>query len=105
MDFKHQEATARGIKILLKKTGRKLRARICIYLITIFIKKPFGYMEDVLVDENMRGHGIGSQIINEVISEAKKQGCYKLICTSRHAKENVHKLYEKLGFKKSRIGI
>ena len=99
MDFKHQEATARGIKIFIEENGKEI-ARAYLYIFNNDLhKEPFGYMEDVLVDENMRGHGIGSQIINEVISEAKKQGCYKLICTSRHAKENVHKLYEKLGFK------
>ena len=34
-----------------------------------------------------------------LIEEAKNQGCYKLICTSRNSKPRVHSLYEKIGFK------
>lgn len=63
-------------------------------------KGPFGLLEDVFVDEELRGQGIGTKIINDVIAQAKKIGCYKIVATSRFERENVHKLYEKLGFEK-----
>jgi GNAT superfamily N-acetyltransferase len=46
----------------------------------------------------MRGQGIGTELLNQVIQEAKKQGCYKLIATSRYGRDQVHKMYEKIGF-------
>lgn len=61
--------------------------------------EPFGFLEGVFVEENFRGKGIGTALVKEIIDEAKKQGCYKLICTSRHENGSVHKLYERLGFK------
>lgn len=48
-------------------------------------QKPYGLLEDVFVEEEHRSKGIG---------------CYKLIATSRFERENVHQLYENLGFKK-----
>jgi GNAT superfamily N-acetyltransferase len=59
----------------------------------------FGLMEDVFVSEECRGQGVGSELVKELIDEAKKQGCYKLIACSRNAKPKVHDLYLKLGFK------
>jgi GNAT superfamily N-acetyltransferase len=62
--------------------------------------KPYGLLEDVFVEEEYRGKGIGKELVKKVIEKAKELGCYKLIATSRFGRENVHQLYENLGFKK-----
>lgn len=62
-------------------------------------KEPFGFIEDVFVDEVLRGNGIGTKLVNRLIEEARKLGCYKLICCNKNGKYKVHKLYLKLGFK------
>lgn len=62
-------------------------------------EEPFGLLEDVFVEEEFRGQGLGTQLTKAVIEGAKKHNCYKLICTSRHSKIEVHKLYQRLGFK------
>jgi GNAT superfamily N-acetyltransferase len=56
-------------------------------------------LEDVYVDEAVRGSGLGTEIVNAVIVEAKNHGCYKLVATSRYARPKVHELYMRLGFK------
>lgn len=61
--------------------------------------EPFGFIENLFVKEESRGKGTGSALIKEVIEEAKKLKCYKIICTSRNSKPEVHELYLKLGFK------
>lgn len=61
-------------------------------------EEPYGLLEDVFVDEAHRGKGIGSELVKYVIEEAKKQGCYKLIATSRFEREDVHEWYKRLGF-------
>ena len=60
--------------------------------------EPFGLLEDVFVDDNMRGQGIGTDLIKKVIKAAEEAGCYKLIATSRKERSKVHELYERLGF-------
>lgn len=61
-------------------------------------KKPFGFLEDVFIDESFRGQGIGTKLLNEIIEEAKRNECYKIVATSRHSRDRVHKLYKRLGF-------
>ncbi|KKW42612.1 MAG: hypothetical protein UY92_C0005G0034 [Candidatus Magasanikbacteria bacterium GW2011_GWA2_56_11] len=60
--------------------------------------EPYGLMENVYVEREHRGKGIGTKLVELVISEAKERGCYKLLATSRHGKPEVHTLYERFGF-------
>ncbi len=81
--------------------GKKKLGRAFLYLIKNDLhKRPYGLMEDVFVDEKMRGHGLGSRLIKDIFKEAKKRKCYKLIATSRMDRPKVHKLYTRFGFKK-----
>lgn len=59
---------------------------------------PFGLLEDVFVGSDMRGQGVGSELVRKVIAAAKEADCYKLIATSRTKRQKVHDLYIKLGF-------
>lgn len=60
--------------------------------------EPFGLLEDVFVGGDMRGRGVGSELVKTVVAAAKEAGCYKLIATSRAERHKVHELYLKLGF-------
>lgn len=62
-------------------------------------QEPFGFLENVYVEQEYRGQGLGTELVKRVIEEAKKQGCYKLIGTSRNSKPEVHAFYEQSGFK------
>lgn len=61
--------------------------------------KPFGLLEDVFVAEDKRGKGYGLLIVKQVIFEARRRDCYKLIATSRNSREGIHEFYRGLGFK------
>lgn len=61
-------------------------------------KEPYGLLEDVFVDPPHRGQGIGQQLVEAVIGEAKARGCYKLIGMSRNERDPVHAWYQSLGF-------
>lgn len=54
-----------------------------------------GHIEDIVVNEDFRGLGIGYKIIKHLVNQAKKNGCYKV---SLSCKENNIKFYEKCGF-------
>ena len=98
MEILTKEIKANGIKLFMKKGNREI-ARTYLYLLKNDLhKEPFGFLEDVFVDEEFRGEGLGTTIVTAAIEEAKKQKCYKLICTSRYTKPKVHELYMKLGF-------
>jgi len=98
MEIKKSNVTAKGVKLTIQEEGKEI-ARASLYMIKNDLHKtPFGLLEDVFVDETKHGEGIGTTLVKEAIEEAKKQKCYKLICTSRYEKPKVHELYLKLGF-------
>ncbi len=99
MDIERKEIHASGVKLFATQGGKEV-ARAYLYLMRNDLHgAPFGFMEDVFVDESLRGQGIGTEILNELIAEARRRGCYKLIGTSRYERPKVHALYERLGFR------
>ena len=58
----------------------------------------FGLLEDVSVDESVRGRGHATALVRHVMEEARRRKCYKLIATSRDERTRVHDLYRRLGF-------
>ena len=54
------------------------------------------HIEDVVIDNQFNGKGLGKQIINELINFAKSNNCYKVIL---NCNENNIKFYEKCGMK------
>jgi ribosomal protein S18 acetylase RimI-like enzyme len=57
-------------------------------------------IEDVVVDEDRRGLGVGSALVNEALAEAKARGARHVDLTSRPARVAANRLYMRLGFVK-----
>jgi GNAT superfamily N-acetyltransferase len=99
MQISHKNINVQGIRVSVKE-GNKEIGRAFLYILKNNLKKkPFGYLEDLFVDERFRRQGIGTKIIKEVINLARENNCYKIVATARYANENVHRLYKRLGFK------
>ncbi|PIN74310.1 GNAT family N-acetyltransferase [Candidatus Woesearchaeota archaeon CG10_big_fil_rev_8_21_14_0_10_45_16] len=95
-----QEISSKGIRLSLKVEGKEVgRARIYLIENDLDHDRPYALFEDLFVEEEARGFGYGSQLVNAAIDLAKKHGCYKIIGTSRHERKRVHQLYERFGFK------
>jgi N-acetylglutamate synthase-like GNAT family acetyltransferase len=60
------------------------------------------HLEDVVIDRDYRGQGVGEQLVRQAIETAKAQQCYKLMLTC-YAKTAVY--YEQFGFKQHDIGM
>jgi ribosomal protein S18 acetylase RimI-like enzyme len=63
-----------------------------------YVKKA--YLDDLIVDEAFRGHGLGSKLLQKAISLAKEKDAAYVDFTSRPRRIAGNTLYEKLGFKK-----
>jgi ribosomal protein S18 acetylase RimI-like enzyme len=59
-----------------------------------------GYIEDVVVDSNSRGKGIGKSLVNTAIQQAKDLDLEFVALTSRPERDIANKLYIGLGFQK-----
>jgi ribosomal protein S18 acetylase RimI-like enzyme len=56
------------------------------------------WIEDVVVDNEARGRGVGEALTTSAVSIAKQRGAKTVDLTSRQSRETAHRLYEKAGF-------
>ena len=56
-------------------------------------------IEAICVDKNIRGKGIGTNLLNYVSAWGKENDCTNLYLTVNEKNENAIKFYEKFGFK------
>ena len=63
------------------------------------------YIDDLCVDENLRGMHIGRQLYDYVLSYAKEQGCYNLTLNVWSCNESAVKFYEKCGLVPQKVGM
>ena len=63
------------------------------------------YIDDLCVDENCRGKGIGKAIYQEILRYAKMRKCYNVTLNVWACNENALKFYESLGLKPQKIGM
>ncbi|MBM7049582.1 MULTISPECIES: GNAT family N-acetyltransferase [Rhizobium] len=62
-------------------------------------------IEAVQTRGDLRGQGIGAQMINFCIAEAKGRGMRLVQLTSNAVRKDAHRFYERLGFKPSHLGF
>ncbi|MBJ7292673.1 MAG: GNAT family N-acetyltransferase [Ilumatobacteraceae bacterium] len=56
------------------------------------------WIEDVVVAESARGHGVGEALNTAAIAEARRRGAVTVELTSRPSRESANRLYQRLGF-------
>jgi len=71
-------------------------------LTLIIFRVPTGlraWIEDVVVDESMRGKGIGEGLTRAALELARELGVRTVDLTSRPTREAANRLYQRVGFK------
>lgn len=63
------------------------------------------YIDDLCVDENIRGHHIGTALYEYVLDYAKSAGCYNVTLNVWADNTSAVKFYEKIGLKVQKIGM
>ena len=57
------------------------------------------WIEDVVVDDAARGHGVGDQLNRFALDIARGKGAKTVDLTSRPSREAANRLYQRIGFK------
>lgn len=63
------------------------------------------YIDDLCVDENIRGKHIGSTLYNAVLDFARENDCYNVTLNVWTCNESAMKFYEKMGLAPQKIGM
>ncbi|MFM7253502.1 MAG: GNAT family N-acetyltransferase [Ilumatobacteraceae bacterium] len=56
------------------------------------------WIEDVVVDESARGHGVGEALNLAALEVARRRGAKTVDLTSRPSREAANRLYQRIGF-------
>lgn len=64
----------------------------------MFGRQPFGVIENVVVDEAVRGLGIGSGLMGYVEQLCRERGCFKIMLLSSSKRLRAHRFFAALGY-------
>jgi len=73
-------------------------ALIIICLDTMYRDRPFLVIENVVVDETVRGAGIGRRLLDAVDQVAVEAGATKVMLLSNAARAKAHRFFEACGY-------
>jgi ribosomal protein S18 acetylase RimI-like enzyme len=89
--------SAPAITLLVARTDEAITGTLTLAMFPI----PTGiraWIEDVVVDDAARGHGVGGALTSEALRIAKAAGARTVDLTSRPSRVAAGRLYERLGF-------
>jgi len=73
--------------------------------IPVMVERDFLWVDDLCVDENARGQGIGELLMEAVTSLARERGIEKIELNVVERNEGARKFYERLGYVTQRRGM
>ncbi len=62
--------------------------------------RPSAVVENVVVEPDRRGGGLGRAMMAHASDMCRKAGCYKLALSSNRRRTEAHRFYESLGFER-----
>ena len=63
------------------------------------------YIDDICVDENARGQGVGRALYDHILDYAREAGCYNVTLNVWSCNPGAMAFYEKLGLTPYRVGM
>jgi len=76
-------------------------AFLTLCLDAMFGSQPYGVLENVVVNETLRGKGIGSQLLAHAEEVCRARDCSKMMLMSTTTRESAHRFFEQQGFSSS----
>lgn len=67
------------------------------------LREPAGMIHDVVVDEAVRGQGIGSALVDAVCRALAARGAPRIVLWSAERNEGAQRLFERLSFRRTMI--
>ena len=67
--------------------------------------RPVAHVENVVVDEMLRGQHLGERLLRRAIEIARAAGCFRMELTSRKERHAAQRFYERVGFVPSHVGF
>jgi predicted N-acetyltransferase YhbS len=66
---------------------------------------PVGRISMMVVDEPLRGRGIGATLVRAAEDALRARGCYMVEVTSHVRRADAHRFYERLGYERTSVRL
>jgi ribosomal protein S18 acetylase RimI-like enzyme len=89
--------------LLAKDDGRVVgMLTLAVFLLPTGVR---AWIEDVVVDDDARGSGVASALVQAALDQADQQGARTVDLTSRPEREAANRLYLRLGFERRQTNV
>jgi GNAT superfamily N-acetyltransferase len=101
----------RGMRLLVAELGGSVVGTVTLALVPNLTHggRPWAQVENMVVEEDRRGTGVGRRLIEECLRIGHEAGCYKVQLQSgnqrREGRHDAHAFYAHLGFQPSSVGF
>jgi GNAT superfamily N-acetyltransferase len=92
---------ALGFILLAENEGTVVGMINILYTISTALGGRVGILEDMIIQPNERSTGLGSNLLQEALLLAKKNGCKRITLLTDYDNYKAHNFYERNGFEKS----
>lgn len=100
------EADANQELIVAEQDGRVIGTLQFSYLPGLSFKGAWrGQIEAVRIASELRGQGLGGQLVDWAVERCRTRGCRMAQLTSKLGRDDAHRFYERLGWEKSHAGF
>lgn len=97
--FRTIDADPKQYLLVAELDGRVVGSLVLIIVPNLSHKgTPWAEIENMVVDETVRGQRIGETLVQHAVDIARDAGCYKLTLTSNMRRTEAHRFYERMGF-------
>lgn len=90
--------------VLLARVEEKIVGSLTLVIFPLPTGKR-AWIEDVVVDESVRGFGVGEKLNLAAVEIANKKGARTIDLTSRPSREAANRLYKRMGFKERATNV
>jgi len=89
-------------RILLAESGGQIIGMInLLYTVSTALGGRVALLEDMVVDGNFRGLGVGERLLNAGLDQAQADGCLRVTLLTDQDNGRAHSFYERNGFVRS----
>ena len=104
--FREARADPKQRQLVLEVNGRIIGSTVLIIVPNLSHQgRPWAIVENVIVDETVRGGGHGERLMRYALDAAREAGCYKLVLASNKQRSDAHRFYTRIGFRATHEGF
>jgi len=104
MELLQRIAADDNLELWTAKDGERIVGMATLAIVVI-PESPRAQIEDVVVDEQYRGQGLGERLSTKLIERAREKKIPTITLSSRADRVAANKLYQKLGFQMKETNI